>query len=150
MRRAAVAALTLFVLAGAVGVFGVRTRTATAEAEGYRLEVRHASISRAGLDTPWRVTVHHSGGFDGPVTLATDLEYFGLFESQGFTPEPDAETTGTRYLYQEFAPPPGDTLTVEFDAYIQPAAQRGRRAQTSLIIDGREITAVSYRTRLMP
>lgn len=128
-----------------------RQITATpASSGGYTLSVTHAWVSRAGLDTPWRVTVHHAGGFDGPVTLATDIRYFELFESQGFVPEPSSETTGGRYLYQEFDPPPGDTLTVDFDAYVQPSSQHGRSAQTALLIDGQEITRVTYRTRLVP
>lgn len=150
VRRGTIVVLTLFVLAGAVGLFGVKTRTSSAAAQGYTLSVEHAWISRAGLDTPWQVMVHHPGGFDSPITLATDVTYFSMFESQGFVPEPDSETTSGTDLYQEFAPPPGDTLTVEFDAYIQPAAQRGRSAQTSLIIDGEKIATVSYRTRLVP
>ncbi len=150
VRRVTIAVITLFVLGGVTGLFGVRSRTSTASADGYTLSVTHAWVSRAGLDTPWRVTVHHAGGFDGSITLATTLDYFDIFESQGFNPEPDSETTGDRYLYQDFAAPPGDTLTVDYDAYIQPGAQRGKQARTALIIGGKEITAVDYRTRLMP
>ncbi len=150
VRRITVALLALFVLAGGTGLFGVRSRTSTSSADGYTLSVTHAWISRAGLDTPWRVTVYHQGGFDGPVTLATTLDYFDIFESQGFTPEADSETTGGRYVYQDYSAPPGDTLTVDFDAYVQPGAQRGKQARTALIIGGQEITAVDYRTRLVP
>ncbi|GAA3594833.1 hypothetical protein GCM10022223_07430 [Kineosporia mesophila] len=153
VRRAMVTVLTLFVVTGATGLLGVRTRTTTASTDaggGYTLSVTHAWISRAGLDTPWQVTVTHPGGFDGPVTLATDVHYFSLFEAQGFTPEPDSETSGGRYVYQQFAPPPGDTLTVQFDAYIQPSSQHGEKAETALLIDGREMTRVAYRTRLVP
>ncbi|MBT0769639.1 hypothetical protein KIH74_11945 [Kineosporia sp. J2-2] len=150
IRRTTVAVLTVFVLVGAGGLLGVRSGTTASSMNGYTLSVTHARISRAGLDTPWRVTVRHPGGFAGPVTLATDITYFAMFESQGFTPEPDSETTGGRYLYQDFAAPPGDTLTVEFDAYVQPSAQHGEKAETVLIVGGQEITRVGYRTRLVP
>ncbi len=55
-----------------------------------------------------------------------------------------------RYRYQQFSPPPGDTLTVSYDAYIQPSSQQGRSARTALIVDGHEQVRVSYRTRLVP
>lgn len=150
VRRGTIAVLTVFVLAGAAGLFGVKTRTTSASAQGYTLSVEHAWISRAGLDTPWLVRVHHPGGFDAPIILATDVTYFSMFESQGFVPEPDSETTSATEIFQEFAAPPGDTLTVEFDAYVQPSAQRGRSARTSLVIDGEKIATVNYRTRLVP
>jgi hypothetical protein len=121
-----------------------------AERDGYRMVVRYAAVSRAGLDTPWQVRITHPGGFSGPVTLATTSGYFEMFETQGLSPAPDKETAGARYLYQEFAAPPGDVLTVTFDAYIQPASQLGRRGSTVLIIDGREIARVDYRTVLLP
>jgi hypothetical protein len=41
-------------------------------------------------------------------------------------------------------------LKVAFDAYIQPASQIGRSATTVLIIDGRAVARVSYRTWLAP
>ena len=148
LRRMTIALLTLAVLAGALGAFGERSSTVTAEQNGYRLQVTYGATSRAGLDTPWLVTVTHPAGFTGPVTLATTADYFDIFESQGFAPEPSGETSGGRYLYQQFVPPPGDQLRVSFDAYVQPSAQRGRRATTVLIVDGHEMARVSYRTRL--
>jgi hypothetical protein len=150
VRRATIGVLALIVLLGAVGAFGMRTGTARTTGGGYALSVTYAKVSRAGLDTPWRVTVHHPGGFNGPITLATTASYFSMFESQGLTPQPDSETVAGRYQYQSFSPPPGDTFTLIFDAYIQPASQRGRSAQTALIIGGREVARVSYRTRLVP
>jgi hypothetical protein len=96
------------------------------------------------------VTVRHPGGFAGAITLATTAAYFDMFETQGLDPAPDSETAGARYRYQTFTPPPGDTFTVTFDAYIQPASQRGHRAETALLIDGRQVARVAYRTRLVP
>jgi hypothetical protein len=150
LRGLGAAVLGLLVLAGVTGLLGVHTSTAVAERDGYRLEVRYASVSRAGLDTPWQVRVRHPGGFTDPVTLATTFAYFEMFEAQGLSPAPDKETAGGQFVYQEFAPPPGDVLTVTFDGYIQPASQRGRRGTTVLIVDGQEITRVDYRTVLLP
>jgi hypothetical protein len=150
VRRGAVAVLALIVVAGAFGVFGMRSTSTHTSAQGYRLSVTYARVSRAGLDTPWRVTVRHPGGFSGPITLATTASYFSMFETQGLTPDPESDTIAGQYEYQEFSAPPGDTFTLIYDAYIQPASQRGRSGQTALIIDGHEITRVSYRTRLVP
>jgi hypothetical protein len=150
VRRVAVAAMAVVVVLGAVGLFGVRSATVQSGGDGYRLEVIYARLARAGMDVPWQVTVTHPGGFRGPVTLATTSSYFDMFETQGFRPAPDSETTGLRYYYQTFSPPPGNTLRVVFDAYIQPASQIGKSATTVLIIDGRAVARVSYRTWLSP
>jgi hypothetical protein len=150
VRRVTIGVLALIVLLGALGVFGERTGTVRTSAGGYQLSVHYGVVSRAGIDTPWQVTVHHAGGFDGPITLATTASYFEMFESQGLTPAPDSETVGAVYQYQEFSPPPGDTFTLTYDAYIQPASQHGHSAVTKLLINGREVAQVSYRTRLVP
>lgn len=131
--------LALIVLLGALGMFGERTGTVRTSANGYQLSVRYGVISRAGI-----------GGFAGPITLATTASYFEMFESQGPTPQPDSETAAGVDQYQQFSPPPGDTFTLTYDGYIQPASQRGHSAVTTLIINGREVAHVSYRTRLVP
>jgi len=150
IRRITVGVLVLLVLLGALGVFGVRSGSVHASGDGYDLRVDYAMVSRAGLDTPWKVTVRHPGGFAGPITLATSAEYFEMFETQGLTPAPDAETASARYRYLTFSPPPGDTFTLTYDAYIQPASQLGHRAETALLIDGKQVARVAYRTRLVP
>jgi hypothetical protein len=150
IRRITIGVLAILVLLGALGLFGVRTGSVRASGDGYQLTVDYATVSRAGLDTPWRVTVHRRGGFAGPITLASSAAYFDMFETQGLDPAPDTETASARYRYQTFTPPPGDTFTVTFDAYIQPASQVGHRGETALLIDGRTVARVSYRTRLVP
>jgi hypothetical protein len=149
-RRLGTAAIAVFVAAGLVGVFGVRTGSVSASGGGYRLTVEYPAVARAGLDTLWRVTVHHPGGFDGPITIATTADYFDIFETQGFYPGPSDETVdGDRYL-QTFEPPTGDTFVLTFDAYVQPASQTGRTATTAVVVGGRDAVSVSYRTRLVP
>lgn len=150
VRRAMTLLLALVVIAGAVGGLGVRSAEVSSSGDGYRLQVTYGHVSRAGLDTPWIAVVTHPGGFHGPVTLATTASYFDIFESQGIHPQPASETAAGRYLYQQFDPPAGDTLRVDYDAYIQPASQIGRRATTVLIVDGHEVARVDYRTVLLP
>jgi hypothetical protein len=150
VRRCALAALTLFVALGLAGFFGVRTATVSASSGGYELTVEYPRVARAGLDALWRVTVRREGGFDGPVTLTTSGDYFDIFEHQAFYPAPAEETADAGRVILTFSPPPGDTLVVAFDAYVQPASQRGRTATTAVFADGEDVVSVRYRTWLAP
>ena len=149
-RRVAMAALTVFVALGLVGFFGVRTATVSAAGGGYELTVTYPRVARGGLDALWRVTVRHEGGFDGPVTLATSADWFDIFETQGFYPSASDETADAGRVVQTFTQPPGDTFVLTFDAYVQPASQRGRTATTAVVVGGRDVVSVRWRTWLAP
>jgi hypothetical protein len=149
-RRAFLMLLTAVVLAGLGGFLGVRTETEAAHAGGYRLSLRHAETARAGLDVPWEVTVTHEGGFGKDVTLAVTGDYFDIYETQGFTPDPSDATRDGDTLYLTFAAPPGDTLVVSYDAYIQPSSQVGRDGTLSVLEDGSPIVSVDFDTFLLP
>jgi hypothetical protein len=120
VRRVTIGVLALIVLLGALGVFGMRTSSVHDSGDGYALSVQYAVVSRAGLDTPWRVTVRHRGGFTGPITLATTASYFSMFESQGLTPQPDSETVGGRYQYQDFSPATTPTFSQPANGAARP------------------------------
>jgi hypothetical protein len=150
-RRFFLVLLAVVVAAGLAGLLGVRDATASAEQDGWSLQVRYAATARAGLDVPFVMTVRHEGGFDKQVTLALTADYFDIFETQGFHPEPSGETRDGHTLYLTFdAPPRGDTLTVSYDAYIQPAAQQGRSATVAVWVDQEQVASVDVRTRLVP
>lgn len=149
-RRAATALLLVVVLAGAAGLLGVRTSTTSATAGGYTVSVEYAWIARAGLDVPWTVTVEHPGGFDGPVTLAVTADYFAIYEEQGLDPEPASQTADADHVYWTFDPPPGDVLTVDFDAYVQPSSQWGASGEVAVLDDGAPAVGVGFRTALVP
>ena len=138
------------VCAGAVGVLGVHTSSSTSSGGGYALTVDYPRTARAGLDALWQVTVVHRGGFDQDVTLAVSASYFAIFESQRFFPEPTDETRDADTLYLTFAKPPGDTFTVGYDAYIQPASQHGAAATVSVLDGGRVAASVDFSTTLFP
>ena len=150
VRRLLVALLTAIVLAGAAGLFGVRSSEATASAAGWTVSVTYASVARAGLDVPWQVTVRREGGFTGPITLAVTADYFDIYEEQGLDPAPATETADGERLYWTFDPPPGDELTVDFDAYIQPASQLGASGAVTVLEGGSEVVTVPFRTWLVP
>jgi hypothetical protein len=150
LSRAARSVLAVIVVLGAVGALGLHTSAASDSENGYRLTVDYPRIARAGLDTRWQVTVMHDGGFDHDVTLAVTAGYFGIFESQRFFPEPTDETRDGELLYLTFAKPAGDTLTVGYDAYIQPSSQRGASASVAVMDAGQPVASVHLTTSLLP
>jgi hypothetical protein len=142
--------MALAVAADLFSLLGVHTSARTTSANGYSLTVHYPSVARAGLDTPWQVTVTHPGGFGKQLTLGVTGDYFNIFEAQGFHPNPSDETRDGSTLYLTFTAPPGDTFVVDFDAYIQPASQQGRSATVSVIDGGTAVASVNLHTRLMP
>jgi hypothetical protein len=149
-RRVMLGLLALVVLADLLGLLGVHTSTATASRGGYTMSLRYPGVARAGLDIEWQVTVHHPGGFGKEITLGVTGDYFDIFETQGFHPEPSAETRDGHTLYLTFDAPPGDTFVVYYDAYIQPASQQGKSARVAVIDHGQPVDWIDYRTRLVP
>jgi hypothetical protein len=150
IRRAVLTLLAVVVAAGAVGV---HTGSAQASSsDGWSLKVWYPHVARAGLDVEFRVQVHHDGGFgDNDITLALSRRYFDIFETQGFHPDADKSTSDGRLIYLTFNPPPsGDDFTVDYDAYIQPAAQLGRHAELSLVDDQIKRLTVNFHTWLVP
>ena len=142
--------MLVVVVAGAVGLLGVHSATASGGAAGYTASFTYARVARAGWDVPWRVRVDHPGGFDGPITLAVNADAFQIYETQRFWPEPSSETRGEHTIYLTFDPPPGDTLVVEYDAYIQPSAQRGRDTRLTVITGGHPRLRLHASTFLLP
>lgn len=149
-RRVFLALLLVFVLAGATGLLGVRSATVSASDQGYDLSVEYAASARAGLDVPLEIRVHHEGGFGNQVVISITGDYFDIFETQGFTPDPSAATRGADDLQLTFDAPPGDTFVVAYDAYIQPSSQQGRDAVVTVVDDGTPVVSTSLSTWLWP
>lgn len=150
-RRIVLALLFAILLAGIAGAFGVRTREATAIANGYELTVTYAAVTRPGLATPWSVDVRRPGGFlEGPITIAASGEYLDMFDENGLDPQPSASTADPEFVVWEFDPPMGDTLSVSFDARLEPAKQWGRSGTVKVLDGETELVEVSFRTWVMP
>jgi hypothetical protein len=151
-RRAVLIVLALVLLVGVVSLLGVHTRHQHAEDGGYRLSLSYPAIARAGLDTKWQVVLEHPGGFTAKtVTLAVTGDYFDIFETQGFHPEPAGSTRDGTWLYLTFdTPPTGERLVVDFDAYIQPSSQLGRGATLEVLDAGEPVVSLDYTTWLLP
>jgi hypothetical protein len=144
-------ALLVVVLLGAFGVLGVHSRTASHSNNGYTLSVTYAQVARAGLDVPWRARVHRDGGVNSDITLAVSSDYFRMFETQGFYPNPDSSTNDGNYVYLRFTDLlPGRDFVLEYDAYIQPGSQIGKSGTVLLLVDGHEVARTSFHTWLVP
>ena len=100
-RRVGLVAVSFVVLAGLVGLLGIRSATATASGDGYLLTVRHAQVTRAGLAVPMHVRVTHPGGFSGPITIAISSQLLERFDFQNFYPNPSKETASANFLFYE-------------------------------------------------
>ena len=58
-----------------------------------------AQVARSGLDVPWRARVHRDGGVNSELTLAVSSDYFRMFETQGFFPDPESATNDGQFVY---------------------------------------------------
>jgi hypothetical protein len=149
-RRVGILAMLVVVVAGAFGLLGVHSTVRTVTNDGYTAQLTYAAIARSGWDVPWTLRITHPGGFDGAVTVAVTADYFDIFESQRFWPEPSSETRGGEFVYLSFDQPPGDTLTIGYDAYIAPSSQLGRSATVTVLTDGQPRVSLRYQTFLLP
>jgi hypothetical protein len=149
-RRLGTGVLSALVVLGAIGVFGVRSRTVATNANGYTMSVTYPQVARAGLDVPWRVQVHRAGKLPDQITVAVSADYFRMFETQGFFPDADTATSDGRLVYFTFDTTGGADFVVDYDAYIQPAAQVGKSATVELIVAGELVATVSLHTWLVP
>ena len=121
MRRFGTAVLLLFLLAGLLGLLGVRSGTVADEGSETYLRVDYPAVTRAGLAVPYRVEVRQPGGFDGaPVRVAVSHALFDRFDFQNFYPNPSAETADPEWVVYEFDPPEGETLVWTFDVRTGP------------------------------
>jgi len=148
-RRIGLTLLLLVVVAGAAGLFGVRARTITRQAGPYTLAVTYPQVARAGLDVPWRVHVSYPKA-PKSITIAVSSGYFRMFETQGFYPDPDTQKNDGRFVYFTYNSPPSRGMDLEYDAYIQPAAQLGSRATVEVVVGGSVVASTSLRTWLVP
>jgi hypothetical protein len=136
---------------GGVALLGVDSDEVHASGGGVDLDVTYGVVSRPALATPLDIVVHRAGGFDEPVRIAVDHEYLRMWDENGLSPAPSAETVMGPWVVWEFDPPVGDTLRVVFDARIEPAAQEGRSGAVA-VLDGDDhpLVEVSFTTRVLP
>jgi hypothetical protein len=153
LRRAVLTLIAIFVGLGAVGVFGVKSKIVSSSSDAeYQVSVRYPSRTRAGLPASITIRARHDGGFDGPVVIAITRSYFGLFDEQGFRPDPDAATSEGPFLVYEFEPPDeGDTFTLSVDMIVETGRHFGNDAVVQLRDqEGDTLASVSLDTFIAP
>ena len=133
-----------------VDAYGPDDDHAVATGGGYELDVRYPTVSRPALATPFQIEVRRPGGFDGPVEVGLTAEYLSMWDENGLDPDPAGATTNGEWLVWEFDPPVGDTLSIDYDARIEPAAQRGEWGRVAVFEDGEPVVEVSFHTDVRP
>lgn len=150
-RRLGVGALTVLVAAGLFGLLGDQTAVVEARSgDSMHLRVTYASSARPGQDVPFEIEVSDPAGLAPQITLALTADYLDIYETQGWYPATTDETRDDEWLYLTFATQEQPTMTVGFDAYIQPNSVRGRQGQVAVVVDGVPRDPVSFRTQLFP
>jgi hypothetical protein len=152
-RRAFLAVLALVVLAGALGVFGIKTRTvhATSADGSVHVSVHYPQVARAGDAVPFRIAVTRSAGFDGTQAIRVSSSYLELFDQNAVTPQPESSTTDRDAVVWRFSPPRGDTLTVSVDMAVQSNRHWGRDGWVEVLgHGGRVLARATFHTWLAP
>ena len=122
---------------GWTSAYGVSSAVVEVSSAGRTLRVRYPEVTRPALASPFDITVVDPDGFDEPVRLRLNRDFFQLWDENGWYPEPSSERSQGEWIEIEFDPPSGDELRVSFDARIEPAVQSGRAGEVALM-DGTE------------
>ena len=149
-RRVMIAGLVAFVVLGAFDLLGSKTSVVSATRAGYTLRVTYPSVTRPGLPVRWEFEVRHPGGFDGPISIATTFDYLRLFDVSNLEPEPSSSTGTDGELVYRFDPPSGEVFRVSMDGNTEPGEHEVPAVTSSVLVGGRPVVSVSYRTRVVP
>lgn len=152
MFGAVVLILAAVVLDGvdAVNLLGPDEASVTAAGGGYELTVEHPSVTRPALASVFRITVRRHGGFDEPLQVAVSRRYLELWDANATLPSPSGESAVGRWIVWEFDPPPGDELTITYEARIEPGVQSGRPGEVAVMVDDEPTVTVRFHTEVRP
>jgi hypothetical protein len=136
--------------ADVLDVWGVDTETVVDVADdGTELAVRHPSVTRPALASPFEIVVTRAGGFDQDVEIAVDVAYLELWDLNGVIPAPNAERSDDDRVIWTFDPPEGDVLRVLYEARIEPGVQaETRHGAVSLLDGGEDAATVRFETKV--
>jgi len=150
VRRALTALLVVFVVLGMLGVFGSKTGGVTATGGGYTLSVIYPRVTRPGLPVRWIYTVRHPGGFGDSIRIATTFEYLNLFDLTNIQPDASSQTaTGTTIVWS-FDPPVGNEFSVTYDAATEVGLHELPPATAGVVVNGRPVVQVRFKTVVVP
>ncbi len=150
-RHVGTALMVLLLAVALAGLFGPRTATATAAADGYAVSLTYGSVVRSGEPVPLTLTITAAAGFTGPVSVAFDRDVFERFDFQNWYPNPDKETGDSSSVSYQFSPPSGDTLRIVLDARVAPLQIGGHFSYwVSLVDAGRRVDVIDFDVWVMP
>ena len=140
--------------ANVVDVWGVDTATVEEVGPGgLRLAVRHPTVTRPALASPFEIVVEQPGGFDAQeVEIAVSVDYLTLWDVNGVFPSPkDERSDGDRVVWT-FDAPEGSVLRVVYEARIEPGVQLESRAGAVSVLDEGGVAEVTarFRTQVRP
>lgn len=153
LRIFSISLLSAVVLTGLFGFLGVRSAIAVASANGFTIEVTHASITRPGLATPFDLRVATEDGSPLPATVTTRIasSYLAMFDENGLDPQPVSSFQSDQWTWWTFEVPEGaGLLEVSFDARLEPGVQWGQDSLAAVEIDHAEVVAVEFETWVLP
>jgi hypothetical protein len=85
------------------------------------------------------------------VTLKVDAPYLAILDENGIDPDPIEGFNDGTWVWWSFSVPAGSpSLTVTFDARIEPGVQWGTGGSAALEIDGHTIVTAEFATWVMP
>lgn len=144
--------LALTVLDGldVLEVVGPDEETSVVSGGGYVLEVEHPSVSRPALASVFRITVRHDGGFDEPLQVGITRRYLEAWDVNGILPAPSSETAVGDWILWEFDPPPGEELTITYEARFEPGLQVPGEGAVAVFEDDVPVVDIEFTTRMMP
>jgi hypothetical protein len=132
-RRAFTVLLFAFVVAAALGVFGIRTRTVGGSEGPLHASLEYASANRRGVTTPFRLEVTRRGGFPDDVTVLLSADYMESLAFRGMGPDADQSSANREFVSWSFTKPTGDVFQMHIDAQVDASTGFGRHAAEAVV-----------------
>jgi hypothetical protein len=140
----------LFVIAGLLGLFGVKTAHAQSTASnGVHVELTYPRIARPALAIPFAVHITNLEGVSSDVVVRIRSSYLAMFDENGMSPEPADETDDGEWTTWVFDRPPSGVLDVSLDTRVEPGVQWRRDGAVVVRTDDSQ-TRIDFRTWIAP
>jgi hypothetical protein len=140
----------LFVIAGLLGLFGVKTAHAQSTASnGVHVELTYPRIARPALAIPFAVHITNLERVSSDVVVRIRSSYLAMFDENGMSPEPADESDDGEWTTWVFDRPPSGVLDVSLDTRVEPGVQWKRDGAVVVRTDDSQ-TRIDFRTWIAP
>jgi hypothetical protein len=151
IRRGVISIVALIVIAGALGLLGVRSGHASQTTNGIRVDLTYPRVARPGLAVPFRVGI---SGLDPTTTHVVVVElsssYADSFDFNNLTPEPESIARDRETITYEFVAEQSAELELAFDTRVEPAVQSARSADLTVSVDNQPVADLAFTTLIAP